>query len=468
MNEFNEDIFRAYDIRGVYPTEINAQTAYLVGIGYGSYLQEKYNVNNCVVSHDNRLSSDILSQNLIKGIIASGCNIINYGLTTTPMNYYGRAINNLPGIMVTASHNPKDDNGFKFSFDGMVNARGEMIEEFKQYLKDGVFKKGAGKINNQTITNQYIEYLKSTIKFGKKKLKVVFDCGNGATAHIIRKVFDTIDHVNAIYINEIPDGNFPAHHPDPAVAENMVQLQKAVKDTHADFGVAYDGDGDRLGIVMDNGELLPIEYFMIICIRDMFPNVAKKTFLYDIKCSKSVEDAINALGGTPLCYRTGASYTQYKVLVDDLPFGCEYSGHAYFRDRGQDCASAIYASLRFIEIMSKSKTKLSKMVKKFPKYYATNEVKVPCPDNIKFKVVEAIKNYAIVNNYPFNDIDGVRINYTNGWALVRASNTGPNIIFRAESTIPQGVMALQEIFIPLIDQNISTLQIGVTNETTQT
>ncbi len=124
MNEFNEEIFRAYDIRGVYPTEINAQTAYLVGIGYGSYLQEKYNVNNCIVSHDNRLSSDILSQNLIKGIIASGCNIINYGLTTTPMNYYGRAINNLPGIMVTASHNPKDDNGFKFSFDGMVNARG--------------------------------------------------------------------------------------------------------------------------------------------------------------------------------------------------------------------------------------------------------------------------------------------------------------------------------------------------------
>ena len=464
MENFNEEIFRAYDVRGVYPTEINAQTAYLVGIGYGSYLQEKYNINTCIVSHDNRISSDILSQNLIKGIIASGCSIINYGLTTTPMNYYGRYINNLPGIMVTASHNPKDDNGFKFSFDGMINARGEMITEFKNYLKAGQFKKGAGKIDNQNITPKYIEYLKSTINLGKKKLKIVIDCGNGATAHIIRKVFDTIN-CTPIYINEIPDGNFPAHHPDPAVPENMVQLQKAVKDTHADFGVAYDGDGDRLGIVMDNGELLPIEYFMIICIKDMFANVPKKEFLYDVKCSKSVEDAILALGGTPICYRTGASYTEYKVHVDDLPFGCEFSGHAYFRDRGQDCASAIYASLRFLEIMSKSKTKLSKMVKKFPKYYATNEVKIPCPDNIKFKVVEEIKNYARTNNYPLNDIDGARINYTNGWALVRASNTGPNIIFRAESTIPEGVTALQNIYIPLIEQNISTAGIGVTNET---
>ena len=460
MNDFNEEIFRAYDIRGIFPSEINAQVAYLVGIGYGSYLQEKYGINNCIVSHDNRISSDILTQNLIKGIIASGCNIMNYGLTTTPMNYYARAINNLPGIMVTASHNPKDDNGFKFSFDGMINARGEMIEDFKNYLKAGVFKKGTGRINNQNITNKYIEYLKSTINLGKRKRKIVIDCGNGATAHIIRKVFDTMD-CTPIYINEIPDGNFPAHHPDPAVPENMFQLQKAVKDTKADFGIAYDGDGDRLGIVMDNGELLPIEYFMILCINDMFPNVSNKTFLYDIKCSRSVEDFINAIGGTPLCYRTGASYTEFKVHEDDLPFGCEYSGHAYFRDRGLDCASAIYASLRFLEIMSKSKDKLSKMVRNFPKYYSTAEIKIPCPDNIKFKVVEEIKNYAITNNYPFNDIDGVRINYTNGWALVRASNTGPNITFRAESVIPEGVIALQNIYVPLIEQNISASQIEV-------
>ena len=281
----------------------------------------------------------------------------------------------------------------------------------------------------------------------------MIDCGNGATAHIIRKVFDTIN-CTPIYINEIPDGNFPAHHPDPAVPENMAQLQKVVKETHADFGVAYDGDGDRLGIVMDTGELLPIEYFMIICIKDMFPSVTNKTFLYDVKCSKSVEDAILALGGSPLCYRTGASYTEYKVHVDDLPFGCEFSGHAYFRDRGQDCASGIYASLRFLEIMSKSREKLSKMVRKFPKYYSTSEVKIPCADNIKFKVVEEIKKYAIVNNYPLNDIDGARINYTNGWALVRASNTGPNITARFEASTKERLLELQEFYTNLVNEYI--------------
>ena len=382
MENINETIFRAYDIRGVYPSEINEQTAYTIGRSYGSYLQEKYNKNTCIVSHDNRLSSETLSQNLIKGITSSGCNIINYNLTTTPMNYYGRYLNQLPGIMVTASHNPKDDNGFKFSFDGMINARGEMIEDFKNYTLAGNFKSGMGNISNSNITDKYIEYLKYSIKYGKNKRKIVIDPGNGATALIVRKVFDS-SFCHPIYINDIMDGNFPAHHPDPSVKENMKDLQKAVKDNKADFGVAYDGDGDRIGVVMDTGEILPIEYLMILFIKDMYPNVAKKSFLYDIKCSKSVDDYIRLLGGNPIMYRTGASYTQYKVHTDDLSFGGEYSGHLYFRDRDADCGSAIYATLRLLEIMSKTNEKMSKMVKDFPKYYATDEIKIPVSDDLK-------------------------------------------------------------------------------------
>ncbi len=452
MENINETIFRAYDIRGVYPNEINEQTAYTIGRSYGSYLQEKYNKNTCIVSHDNRLSSETLSQNLIKGITSSGCNIINYNLTTTPMNYYGRYLNQLPGIMVTASHNPKDDNGFKFSFDGMINARGEMIEDFKNYTLAGNFKSGMGNISNSSIIDKYIEYLKYSIKYGKNKRKIVIDPGNGATALIVRKVFDS-SFCHPIYINDIMDGNFPNHHPDPAVKENMMQLQKAVKDNKADFGVAYDGDGDRIGVVMDTGEVLPIEYLMILFIKDMYPNVAKKSFLYDIKCSKSVDDYIRLLGGNPIMYRTGASYTQYKVHTDDLPFGAEYSGHLYFRDRDADCGSAIYATLRLLEIMSKTNEKMSKMVKDFPKYYATDEIKIPVSDNMKFQVVEKVKEYAKSMNYPINDIDGVRITYTNGWALVRASNTGPNITFRGEATTEAGVKALENIYIPLIQKN---------------
>ena len=257
-NEIDTSIFRAYDIRGVYPKEINEQMAYTIGRSYGSYLQEKYGKNSCVVSHDNRLSSETLTQNLIKGITSTGCNVINYSLTTTPMNYYGRYLNQMPGIMVTASHNPKDDNGFKFSFDGMINARGEMIEDFKNYTLAGNFKNGMGNVTNSNIVDKYIEYLKYSIKYGKNKRKIVIDPGNGATCSIIKKVFDS-SFCTPIYINETLDGNFPAHHPDPAVAENMKQLQEKVKKERADFGIAYDGDGDRIGIVMDNGELLSIE-----------------------------------------------------------------------------------------------------------------------------------------------------------------------------------------------------------------
>lgn len=457
MESINEEIFRAYDIRGEYPNEINEQTAYTIGRSYGSYLQEKYNKNTCIVSHDNRLSSETLSQNLIKGITASGCNIINYNLTTTPMNYYGRYLNQLPGIMVTASHNPASDNGFKFSFDGMINARGEMIEDFKKYTIAGNFKSGMGNINNSNIVDKYIEYLKYSIKYGKNKRKIVIDPGNGATALLVRKVFDT-SFCHPIYINEIMDGNFPNHHPDPAVKENMVQLQKAVKDNKADFGVAYDGDGDRIGVVTDTGEILPIEYLMIIFINDMYQRVPKKSFLYDIKCSKSLDDYIRMLGGNPIMYRTGASYTQYKVHTDDLPFGGEYSGHLYFRDKDADCGSAIYATLRLLEIMSKTNEKLSKIIKDFPKYYATEEIKIPVSDANKFQVVEKVKEYATSMNYPISDIDGVRVTYTNGWALVRASNTGPNVTFRGEATTEAGVKALENIYIPLIQNNSENIE----------
>lgn len=451
MNEINENIFRAYDIRGTYPESINEQVAFVVGKSYGSYLQEKYNKTSCIVSHDNRLSSESLTQNLIKGLVSSGINVVSLGFTTTPMNYYARYLQQMPGIMVTASHNPKDDNGFKMSFDGMINARGEMIDDFKKYTLAGNFKNGQGKITNTSVTTKYIDYLKYSLRLGKNKRKIVIDAGNGATCHLVRKVFDNT-FCTPIYINDIADGNFPNHHPDPSVAENMRQLQQAVKDNKADFGVAFDGDGDRIGVVLENGEILPIEYLMLLYIRDMINDVPTKKFLIDIKCSKSIEDAVNSWRGRTLMYRTGASYTEFKTHEENLPFGGEYSGHLYFRDRDADCCSAIYAALRLLEIMSKTNEKLSKLVREFPKYYSTPEIKIPCEDSIKFSVVEQVKKYAQEMNYPINDIDGVRITYTNGWVLVRASNTGPNITFRAEATSEVGIEALKNIYLPLIEK----------------
>ena len=444
------NIFRAYDIRGKYPDTINANVAYIVGKGYGSYIQEKLGKNTCVVSHDNRLSSEELTNALIKGITETGCNVINYGLTTTPMNYYARYLNNMLGIMVTASHNPKDDNGFKFSFDTLSNARGEMITDFKNYIIAGKFLSGNGTITNNDMTEKYIEYFLSGIKLGPNRRKVIIDCGNGVTCTVARKIHERFN-IDFEIICEENDGTFPNHHPDPNVEENLAMLKKKVLQEKADLGIAYDGDGDRVGIIDNEGKYVTTEEFMILIIRDIINNVRNKTFLYDVKCSKSLEDEILRLGGTPFCYRTGASYTQAKTKEDNLAFGGEYSGHIYFRDKTNDIGSGIYAGLRLIEILSRTSSKLSELTKDIPKYYHTPEIRVNVDDNIKFQVVAKIKEFCISQNYALNTIDGVRINFTNGWALVRASNTGPNLTVRVESTDEVSMNRLKDFVLKLIE-----------------
>lgn len=447
----NTEIFREYDIRGTYPETINESIAYTIGRSYGSYLQEKYNQTTCVVAHDNRLSSDALSSNLIKGITESGCNVIDYGLATTPMNYYGRYLNHLFGIMVTASHNPKDDNGFKFSFDHLANARGPQIYDFRDYTLKGIFKNGNGTITKNDITEKYLEYMKDGIKFGPRKRKVVIDCGNGVTCTVARKIFSQFN-IDFEIINEESDGTFPNHHPDPAIAENMIQLQNKVKELHADLGIAYDGDGDRIGFVKEDGTLMSTEEFMIIIIRDIINKVQNKTFLYDVKCSKALEDEIKKLGGKPLMYRTGASYTEAKCKEDNIPFGGELSGHLFFRDKVADIGSGIYASLRMCEILSRTNLSVSELCQGINKYYSTPEIKFPSPDDKKFNVIENIKKYCEEQKYPIVTIDGVKTYFQTGWILVRASNTGPNITFRAEATTEQDLEKLKNFFTNLINQ----------------
>ena len=446
----NPNIFREYDIRGVYPTEINETVAYTIGRSYGSYLREKLNQTTCIVSYDNRISSPALAAYLTKGITDSGLNVYNYGLTTTPMHYYARFIHNLFGIMVTASHNPKDDNGFKFSFDNLANARGEMIEDFKNYTFAGKFLSGNGTVSSGNITEKYVEYLRYGVQFGRRKRKVIIDLGNGTTSIVARKIFEKIN-VDFEILFEESDGNFPNHHPDPNVEQNLEALKKNVLAKKADVGIAFDGDGDRLGIVNELGEMVPSDHFMILIIRDIINNVKNKTFLFDVKCSKALEDEIKRLGGTPFIYRTGASYTQAKVKEDNLPFGGEYSGHFYFRDKIADVGSGIYAGLRLLEIMSKTNKSLSELLLDIPKYYSTPEIKFPSSDEQKFEVIKKIKEFCELQKWSLNTIDCVRVNFSTGWALVRASNTGPNITMRCEAKDEIGLKNLQTIFTNLVN-----------------
>ncbi len=447
----NDKIFREYDIRGTYPIDINENVAYTLGKSYGSYIQTKFHQTKCIVSMDNRLSSPSLKANLIKGLLSTGLDVLDYGLTTTPMNFYARYLHNLYGIMVTASHNPKDDNGFKFSFGGPSNAKGKEIENFKVFTFTNNFLEGHGKYEESNIFEKYQNYLKMGLDFGQKEIKVIVDPGNGAASSFIKKIFSDYP-IDFIIINEESDGNFPSHHPDPAVKSNLEQLRNKVLEFKADLGIAYDGDGDRVGFVKNNGEFLSTEEFMILIIRDINSKVVNKRYLYDVKCSKSLEEEIKKVNGIPYLYKTGASYTQCEVHNANLPFGGEFSGHIFFRDRIHDCGSAIYASLRLIELLSKTDKNITELTSNIPKYYITDEIKITSPDDKKFDVINKVKAFCESKNIPLSDIDGVKAFFKEGWVLVRASNTGPNIILRAEANTNEDKEKLKNYFLNIINK----------------
>lgn len=447
--DINKYIFRGYDIRGVFDKDIDIDTAYTIGLGFGSKLYD-LGKNTCVVGHDNRLSSPDLHQALIQGLIETGINVIDLGLCTTPMYYFAcQDLKIDSGIMITASHNPKDENGFKFAFSNYQNAKGKEIEDFYDYIIKGNFHNGKGSITKKTVKEDYYNALTNNLTFGKKKVKVALDPGNGTTSPFLNDIFKRVN-VDYTIINGESDGSFPNHHPDPSIESNLEELKKRVKETSADVGLAFDGDGDRVGVISNLGNFIPIDYYMIIIIRNIIDKVSNKTFLYDVKCSKSLEDEIIKLGGTPYCYRTGNSYTKAKVAELDLAFGGELSGHVYFRDKFLGFDSGIYAGLRLLEILSNTNKTVEDLLAGINRYYSTPETKYKTKDEIKFAVVEKIEDYCKEKNYTYNNIDGVRVTFTDGWASVRASNTGPNLTARFEATTEKRLEEIKSEFENLI------------------
>ena len=447
----DKNIFRGYDIRGVYPTNLDEDTAYTFGLGFGTHIK-RMGKRICIVGHDNRLSSPNLYQAVIEGITETGTDVISLGLCTTPMFYYTCIkLNVVSGVMVTASHNPKDDNGFKFAFDETGNCKGQEIQDFYQELLKKDFEQGTGKVYYYDIEKEYLDLFKESLDFGDRRLKVVVDPANGATSNFCRKVYEQFP-IDLIIINEESDGTFPNHHPDPCIEDNLSQLKKKVLEEKADVGISFDGDGDRLGVVTKEGKFIPTDIYMIIIIRDIINKVGNKTFLYDVKCSKTLSDEIERLGAKGICYRTGNSYTKAKVREDNMPFGGELSGHVYFRDKWPGFDSGMYAGLRLLEIMSHTDKDIEELLEGINKYYSTEEIKFTSTDDDKFQVVEIVKEYCDSKNYTYLDIDGIRVNFDDGWALVRCSNTGPNITARFEAKTEERLQELQDEFINKINE----------------
>ena len=403
-----KEIFKAYDIRGKFPDEINRDVAYTIGKAYGTKLLS-IGKNKCIVGYDNRESSIELSLSLSLGILSTGVDVINLGLVTTPMAIYSKEVLKIPSyVMVTASHNPKDDNGFKFSFDESGNVKGDDIDKFYDLVISGNFKEGMGKFSRYNVEKDYLELFRRGINLGDKKLKVVIDLANGTTSCIARELFEQFD-IDLTIINEESDSSFPNHHPDPCVAANQKQLQDKVLELHADLGIGFDGDGDRCGIVDNLGHIIPTDIYMAIMCKDIILNNEDKRILYDIKCSNALKDEIVKWGGVPICYRTGASYTMAKVIDDNILFGGEYSGHVFFNDRIPVIGSGIYAGLRMVEVLSKTDKKLSDLVDSISKYYSTEEIKIHSPNDIKDRVIEDIKKYCINMRFNIDLTDGVKI-----------------------------------------------------------
>lgn len=449
----NPSIFREYDIRGVYGIDLTEDLAYTLGKSYGSYIR-KYNSNKVLVGRDNRISSPILSNALIQGILDSGINVVDLGLVTTPMYYFARIHLNIPtGIMVTASHNPKDDNGFKISFESFGNAYGDYIYDFRDFTLKGEYLDGMGKLETYDIKDKYIDLLKNSVSFDPSKVKVVVDCGNGTGSIIIKDIMDAIGITYyPLYCES--DGTFPNHPSDPAVTKNMIELSNKVVELGYDLGIGIDGDADRVGIVDEKGNILKTDLYMLIIYRNLVNSMKNKKALFDVKCSKVLIDELEKLNIEANMYRTGNSYCNMMMQKGDFDFGGEYSGHVYFRDKFLGFDDGIYAGLRVIEIVANTNKSVSEQLSGINKYYSTEELKIKSTDDKKFEIIEKIKDYSNSKNYKYNDIDGIRVEFEDGWALVRASNTGPNITVRFEANTEDRLEEIKNEFLEQLEKNL--------------
>ena len=448
----NQTIFRAYDIRGIYEEQITNETAYILGKSFGSYVKLR-GKTEVLVGYDNRLSSPVLADNLIKGLLESGVDVTSLGLVTTPMYYFARQhLNKWAAVMITASHNPSNHNGFKISFDENGNAAGEEIIAFRDFTNKGDFSTGEGKLSTYEIKDEYVNLIINNLKINKN-IKAVFDCGNGTVSIIIKEILDKLNITyDLLYCDSDP--TFPNHHPDPSVSENLVDIQKRVVELGYDIGIALDADGDRVRIIDEKGNIINSDVFMIIMYRYLNNNLKVRKALYDVKCSKALVDELEKLGLEQIMYRTGNSYMYRKMHEENLEFAGEYSGHMWFGDRFYGFDDGLYAGLRMIEVLSNTDKKMSELYNDINVYYSTDELKINTTEENKYKIVEEVKKYAVGKNYKYNDIDGIRVEFSDGWALIRYSNTGPVISARFEANSNERLKEITDEFMAIINKMI--------------
>ena len=440
----NPYIFREYDIRGVVDEDLTDETVESLGKGIGTYFL-KYDAQNASVGGDVRLSTERFRTLLIKGLRSVGINVVDVGPVPTPAQYF--SMHHLKvdaGVMITGSHNPPNFNGFKIT---MHNAPvyGEMISEIKDIILGGDYPSGEGSYEKVDVIDDYIDVIKKDIKI-EKPIKVVLDSGNGAASLVAHRLFKEMG-VDTIDLFDTPDGNFPNHHPDPTVVDNIQELIKTVRESGAAFGVGYDGDGDRIGVVDENGDIIWGDRLMIIFSREILKEHPGSSVIFEVKCSQALPEMIEKFGGKPIMWRTGHSNLKKKMKETKAPFAGEMSGHLFFADRYYGFDDAIYASARMVELVAKSGKKVSDLLADAPQYYSTPEIRAEiATDEEKFAIAEKAKEY-FAGKYEVIDVDGVRIQFGDGWGLVRASNTQPVLVLRFEARTPERLEEIKSLVV---------------------
>ncbi|HZT40488.1 MAG TPA: phosphomannomutase/phosphoglucomutase [Bryobacteraceae bacterium] len=422
-------IFREYDIRGIAETELPDEGVERLGRGLGTYLIR--NAGRRVnVGRDCRLSSGRLRDALVRGLTRSGCEVTDLGVVPTPVLYYSQIALEADGaIMITGSHNPPEYNGFKTMAAGAA-IFGERIQQIRQLIERGDFENGAGSEKSFDAVTGYVEEIAGQFAY-PRRIKVVFDAGNGTAGPVMRRINARLN-VDATEMFFDMDGRFPHHHPDPTLIENLEPLIAKVKQTGADLGVAFDGDSDRIGAVDENGNVVFGDMLMLIYGREILSRKPGATFIGEVKCSQVMYDELRRLGGNAIMYRTGHSLIKAKMKQEHAELAGEMSGHMFFADRYYGFDDALYAACRLMEIVAKSGKPLSAQLEGVPKTVSTPEIRIDCPDEIKFAVVERVAEH-FRKSHPVVDVDGVRVIFPQGWGLVRASNTQPVLVERFEA-----------------------------------
>lgn len=446
--------FREYDIRGVVGKEIGDEDVPLLGRTFGTYMAQQQK-KHVVLGRDCRLSSDRYRDLLVEGLLAAGMDVVDLGVCTTPLLYFAlRHLDLDGGIMITASHNPPEYNGFKVC-NGYDTIYGLEIQRLRSMMELGRFVSGEGRIQSYDVMTPYLEYITRNINI-TRKLRVGVDGGNATAGPVALGILEKLGcEIHPLYCEM--DGTFPNHEPDPTILDNLKDLIELVRRERLDAGIAFDGDGDRIGVVDSRGEVVYGDKLMIVFAREILTRNPGATFISEVKCSKTLYEDIESRGGKAIMWKTGHSLIKAKMKETNAVLAGEMSGHMFFKDRYLGFDDAVYAACRLLEILADTGKSIPELLDGVPPTLTTPEIRVSCPDSIKFEVVEKVKAFFQKEGYPIIDVDGARVMMPGGWGLVRGSNTQPVLVLRYEAETGEQLESNRNLMERIVDEAKTSL-----------